>query len=176
MYELTPTVVCETAEDVLALARAVEARRRAQRRPPARFVIRLVARKPPEPAPAVRPPVAIVAVPDSTVMASGAEDFPQPTDVPIAAIQAAVSELYRIPLWVLLTKSQRHAIAHPRHMALYLCRKLTTRSMPIIARHFGYTDHTTVLHGYRAVERKMLTDDVLRCDVEYLTRKLRGAA
>jgi len=40
----------------------------------------------------------------------------------------------------------------PRQIAMYLCKVLTTRSLPDIGRRFGNRDHTTVLHAVRKVE------------------------
>ena len=43
-------------------------------------------------------------------------------------------------------------VARPRQVAMYLSRKLTTRSLPEIGRRFGGRDHTTVLHACRRIE------------------------
>lgn len=46
------------------------------------------------------------------------------------------------------------AFVKPRHIAFWLARRATRgrmASLPMIARHFGGKDHTTVLHGCRRV-------------------------
>ena len=35
--------------------------------------------------------------------------------------------------------------------AMYLCKELTTNSLPVIGRQFNGRDHTTVLHAWRKV-------------------------
>lgn len=44
---------------------------------------------------------------------------------------------------------------------MYLARRLTPLSLPEIGRRFGGRDHTTVLHGVRAVETRLAADDRL---------------
>jgi chromosomal replication initiator protein len=44
-------------------------------------------------------------------------------------------------------------IAQPRQIGMYLCRQLTTASLPEIGRNFGGKHHTTVLHSITKVER-----------------------
>lgn len=51
----------------------------------------------------------------------------------------------------LFSRSKAYNIAHPRQLAMTLCRLYTRKSLPFIGDHFGGFDHTTVLHGMRAV-------------------------
>lgn len=64
----------------------------------------------------------------------------------------------------------RHA--RPRQIAMYLARKLTSRSYPEIGRYFGGRDHTTALHGYRRIEHLIVMDDHMAARVEGLRFKL----
>jgi Bacterial dnaA protein helix-turn-helix len=41
--------------------------------------------------------------------------------------------------------------ARPRQIAFLLCRELTGASFPVIGLRFGARDHTTVMHGVRAM-------------------------
>ena len=43
-------------------------------------------------------------------------------------------------------------LTKPRHIAMALCKRLTTRSLPEIGRAFGGRDHTTVIHAVRKLE------------------------
>jgi hypothetical protein len=62
----------------------------------------------------------------------------------------------------------------PRHIAMYLAKTLTVRSLPEIGRRIGNRDHTTILHGIRKIEALLLTDDALRADVEAIKEALAG--
>ena len=55
---------------------------------------------------------------------------------------------------------------------MYLCKRLTTRSLPEIGRQFGGRDHTTVMHGVRRIEELTATDSQLAEEVERLRRDL----
>lgn len=47
-------------------------------------------------------------------------------------------------------RSQREVM--PRHIAMYLTRRLTTHSLPFISRQFGRRDHTTVLRAIQKID------------------------
>ena len=68
-----------------------------------------------------------------------------------------VSEEYGIPKDILLGKERKRIYSRPRQMVMYLLRNLTKRSYPAIGKVMG-KDHTTVLHGVRAVERRASKD------------------
>jgi chromosomal replication initiator protein len=57
---------------------------------------------------------------------------------------------------------------------MYLCKQLTTRSLPEIGRKFGGRDHTTVMHAIRQIERLKDEDPQLAADLELLRRRLKG--
>jgi chromosomal replication initiator protein len=57
---------------------------------------------------------------------------------------------------------------------MYLCKVLTTRSLPEIGRRFGGRDHTTILHGVKKVEELMSTDSQLNDDIQMLRRVLQA--
>jgi chromosomal replication initiator protein len=89
-------------------------------------------------------------------------------------IQKAVSEYYGMKQVDLLSDRRNRAIARPRQVAMWLCKQLTTRSLPDIGRRFGGRDHTTVLHAVRKIEELKAVDAPIAADVEALLRKLRG--
>jgi chromosomal replication initiator protein len=55
---------------------------------------------------------------------------------------------------------------------MYLCKQLTSRSLPEIGRRFGGRDHTTVMHGVRRIEELRAQDVQIEEDVELLRRAL----
>lgn len=58
----------------------------------------------------------------------------------------------------LRTKKKRREVAQARHMAIYLCRKITGRSYPQIAIAVGYKDHTTALYACKTAAPALLRD------------------
>ena len=66
------------------------------------------------------------------------------------------------------------SVARPRQIAMYLCKQLTSRSLPEIGRKFGNRDHTTVMHAVRKVDELKSIDSSFSDDVELLRRMLEG--
>ena len=89
-------------------------------------------------------------------------------------IQKATAEHYQLRQADLLSERRTRSVARPRQTAMWLCKHLTTRSLPDIGRRFGGRDHTTVLHAVRRIEELKQTDAQLSQDIDALIRKLRG--
>ena len=87
------------------------------------------------------------------------------------SVQRAVAEYYDVRLADMTSKRRPQAIAMPRQVAMYLCRQLTSASLPEIANAFGKT-HATVLHACRQVSKRMDADSALKQCVADLSKKL----
>ena len=94
--------------------------------------------------------------------------------VTIEEIQKKVSEHFNIKLSEMFSPRRARSVARPRQIAMYLCKQLTSRSLPEIGRKFGNRDHTTVMHAVRKVDELMSIDTSISDDVEMLRRTLEG--
>jgi chromosomal replication initiator protein len=92
--------------------------------------------------------------------------------VTIEEIQKKVAEHFNIRMADMVSSRKQRAIARPRQIAMYLAKRLTSRSLPEIGRKFGGRDHTTVMHAVRKVEELMSLDPAFAEDVELLERML----
>jgi chromosomal replication initiator protein len=92
--------------------------------------------------------------------------------VTIEEIQKKVAEHFNIRMADMVSARKQRAIARPRQIAMYLSKRLTSRSLPEIGRKFGGRDHTTVMHAVRKVEELMSLDPAFAEDVELLERML----
>ncbi len=92
--------------------------------------------------------------------------------VTVEEIQRRVSEHYNIRLSELIGPTRVRTIARPRQIAMYLCKTMTSRSLPEIGRRFGKRDHTTILHGVKRIEELRARDSQLAEDLELLRRAL----
>ncbi|OAN69226.1 chromosomal replication initiation protein DnaA [Jannaschia sp. EhC01] len=81
-------------------------------------------------------------------------------------------EYYKIRQVDMISQNRQRVIARPRQMAMYLCKRLTTRSLPEIGKKFGGRDHTTILYGVRKIEELMQADSQIAEDAELLRRML----
>ncbi|WP_116086016.1 chromosomal replication initiator protein DnaA [Tropicimonas sp. IMCC34011] len=92
----------------------------------------------------------------------------------IEEIQRAVSEHFAIRLSDMIGPKRLRAIARPRQVAMYICKDLTSRSLPEIGRRFGGRDHTTVIHAVKRIQELMVGDRQLAEDIDILRRRLQS--
>lgn len=67
-------------------------------------------------------------------------------------ILKTVAHFFNLTPADLKSSRRKKTIAQPRHIAMFLARKLTEMSYPELGKRFGGRDHTTVMHGYRKIE------------------------
>ena len=92
--------------------------------------------------------------------------------VSIEDIQKHVAQHFGLRVGDMLGPRKTRAIVRPRQVAMYLCRQLTSRSLPEIGNKFGKRDHTTVIHAINKVEELRSSDPSLDEDVTLLRRAL----
>ena len=72
--------------------------------------------------------------------------------VTIDMIQKFVADYYRLKVADLKSRNNSKSVAMPRQVAMYLCKSLTTASLPEIGKSFGGKHHSTVIHSIRKIE------------------------
>jgi chromosomal replication initiator protein len=92
--------------------------------------------------------------------------------VTIESIQKVVCEFFHIRPNDLRSKKRTRTIALPRQVAMYLCRRYTNASFPVIGDRFGGRDHSTAIHAAQVIERRLREDPTFRATVERLERLL----
>jgi chromosomal replication initiator protein len=96
-----------------------------------------------------------------------------PTGLTIENIQREVAAYFDIKLHDLKGPKRHRAVAHPRMIAMYLCRKLTSMSFPEIGSRFGGKDHSTVISAVRKIERLCAEEPTVRSVVNTIETHLR---
>jgi chromosomal replication initiator protein len=94
--------------------------------------------------------------------------------VTIDEIIRKVTDHYGVNLTDMLSARRTRSIARPRQVAMYLSKKLTSKSLPEIGRRFGKRDHTTVIHAVKKIEELQSIDNQIAKDIEILRRMLEG--
>ena len=94
--------------------------------------------------------------------------------ITIDEIQRAVSSHFEVKQIDLISERRAVAIARPRQIAMYLAKRLTTRSLPEIGRKFGNRDHSTVIHAVKRIEDLRGKDVEIDGAVRTLMRTLEG--
>lgn len=94
--------------------------------------------------------------------------------VTIEDIQKKVTQHFNIKMSDMQSARRSRVVARPRQIAMYLAKKLTSRSLPEIGRKFGGRDHTTVIHAVKRIDELCGKDTGVEEDVQLLIQKLRG--
>lgn len=94
--------------------------------------------------------------------------------VTVEEIQKKVAERYNMKLADMSSSRRSRSIARPRQIAMYLAKKMTTKSLADIGNKFGKKDHTTVMHAVKKVEELLTTDNEFQEEITLLERILQN--
>jgi chromosomal replication initiator protein len=83
--------------------------------------------------------------------------------VTIDMIQKYVADFYQLKVQDLKSRNNSKSVALPRQIAMFLCKLLTSASLPEIGKSFGGKHHSTVIHSIRKIE------DLRRRDEDFNT-------
>jgi len=89
--------------------------------------------------------------------------------ISIDKIQNVTSNFFSINLQEMLSQRRSRPLARPRQIAMYLAKKLTTRSLPEIGRKFANRDHTTVIHAVKTIEKLSQDNSIMKKNIEEIT-------
>lgn len=92
--------------------------------------------------------------------------------VTIDNIIKRVSDYFNIKASDLRCDKRHRSVSVPRQIAMYLARKHTHTSLPVIGENFGGRDHTTVLVAVRKIDEQIKDDPVIERAVKDLEREL----
>ena len=91
--------------------------------------------------------------------------FNQAKVITVDKIQTVVSNFFNIQLSEMLSQRRSRPLARPRQIAMYLAKKMTTRSLPEIGRRFANRDHTTVIHAVKTITRLSEKDEEMKKNI-----------
>ncbi|PSO43890.1 MAG: chromosomal replication initiator protein DnaA [Parcubacteria group bacterium QH_9_35_7] len=87
-------------------------------------------------------------------------------------ILETVADFFDIELEDILGKSRKKKYSLPRQIAMFLLREELDMSYPGIGNELGGRDHTTAIHGYEKIEKKVEENLDLKEDVELVKQRL----
>lgn len=85
-----------------------------------------------------------------------------------------VAAYFNVRVTDLKSSQRKKTLTLPRHVAMYLCRRLTSQSYPEIGRAFGGKDHATVMHADRKIKAVIEKDPQMSTTIETLVDMLRS--
>ena len=84
-----------------------------------------------------------------------------------------IAEKFSVDVDDLTSKSRHSRFIKPRHIAMYLSRKLTGLTTTDIGKEFGDRDHTTVLNAMNNIEKMMEEEEETKELIEDMIHDLK---
>lgn len=94
--------------------------------------------------------------------------------ITINSIQETVAKFYNISISDLKSVKRLKNLVIPRHVAMYLCKKLTEKSFPDIARSFNGKNHATIIHAVKKIEETIEKDQEIARNVSEIENLLKN--
>jgi chromosomal replication initiator protein len=100
------------------------------------------------------------------------------TDNVVAPVDiiTATADYFKLTVDDLYGSSRSQAVATARQIAMYLCRELTSLSLPKIGQLFGNRDHTTVMYANKKISELMKERRSIYNQVTELTARIKQTA
>lgn len=92
----------------------------------------------------------------------------------LTEIVIAVCNHFNVSRMDICSQRRTARVVLPRQIIYYLSRTLTKRTLPEIGRRLGNRDHTSVLFGYRKIDKLRRSDPKLDADLCALAASLGG--
>ena len=86
-----------------------------------------------------------------------------------------VADHYNLTDGEIKSETRAKRIGFPRQIAMYLIRKYLHLNYDEIGAIFGGKNHSTIIHGYKIVEKNLSNDDDLRSTIDILRKKINPA-
>ena len=96
----------------------------------------------------------------------------EPNAITIPMVQKVVADFYKVSLEDLKARSNMRQVLVPRQVAMYICKRLTNKSYPEIARQFGGKHHTTVMHSVEKIDQLIASDREMQSMVKKLIESI----
>jgi len=107
-------------------------------------------------------------------MALGKPEVEEEPPISVRKILSAVAKDYDVQVVQLKGVRRTAELVEPRHVAMYLAKRLTGLSFPAIGRAFGGKDHTTIMHAAERIRVFVEVDSALADRVRKLEAALVG--
>lgn len=95
-------------------------------------------------------------------------------NISIDTIQKVTADFYGISISEIKSKKQSKKIAFPRHVAIYIARKITEMSLTEIGEEFGGKDHSTVMSSCKKIEDMIKIDATLDNTIKNLIKEIKS--
>ena len=94
------------------------------------------------------------------------------SSVTVEEIKKVICDYYSISNQQLVGSSRTTAITIPRHIAIYLCRKLLNMTFEDIGVEFGNRDHTTIMNSVIKIEKAIEEEQAYKLVINKIQQML----
>ncbi|MFT0848834.1 chromosomal replication initiator protein DnaA [Actinomycetaceae bacterium L2_0104] len=101
---------------------------------------------------------------------------PDSIEITPSLIMGQTASYFQVSIDDLKSADRSRSLVTARQVAMYLCREMTSLSLPKIGDIFGGRDHTTVMHAYRKIDKQMAEKQTTYNQVSELTSRIKQAA
>lgn len=101
---------------------------------------------------------------------------PESLEITASLIMGQTANYFQFGIEDLTSPDRSRNLVTARQIAMYLCREMTTLSLPKIGEIFGGRDHSTVMHAYRKIDKQMAQKQTTYNQVSELTSRIKQAA
>lgn len=96
--------------------------------------------------------------------------------VTVEQILKSVAAVFQVRVSDLKGPCRTKEIAIPRQVAMFLCKRRVNESLENLASMLGRRTHSTVLHGYNTIRKKLESDETLKRQLAMVERHIEGAS
>ena len=96
----------------------------------------------------------------------------KPTKITADTIISVVCDHFSVSKADIISSKRNKELVTPRHIIMYLCRKMTDETYKNIAYILGNRNHTTVIHGEKTIEDLIDTDESVKRTIETIINKI----
>ena len=100
---------------------------------------------------------------------------PDTIEITASLIMGQTASYFNVSIDDLKSADRSRSLVTPRQIAMYLCREMTSLSLPKIGDIFGGRDHTTVMHAYKKIDKQMAEKQTTYNQVSELTSRIKQA-
>jgi hypothetical protein len=122
--------------------------------------------------PVAAPPVAPVPIQSARPTKPKAEAPILPASLSVRDVAMTVAEFYKVSIEDMISPRRKRATTHARHVAIYVARVRTIRSLSRIGRAFGGRDHGTIMHAIYKIEALVRENRAIVYDLAIINRRL----
>lgn len=83
-----------------------------------------------------------------------------------------VAEFFEVPVSELTDRCRKQEVVEPRQISMFLLRDILKLSYPLIGEKLGKRDHTTAIHAYEKISRKITQDPSLNQKVMLIKERV----